>query len=60
MFTSRIEQDDDVSGSHLQERIGMDTAEKNIMCSVEVEALLDFRVRSQQNMCPCNPENESV
>jgi hypothetical protein len=60
MFTSRIEQDDHVSGSHLQERIGVDTTKKNIMCSVEVETLLDFRVRSQQNMSPCNPENESV
>jgi hypothetical protein len=59
MLTSRVEPDDDL-GSHLQKRIGMDTTEKNIMCSVEVEALLDFSIRSQQNMCPCDSENESV
>ena len=59
-FTSRIEPDDDGWGSHLQKRIGVDTAEKNIMCGVEVEALLDLCVRGQQDMYPCDREYENI
>ena len=57
---SRLETDADERESHLQKRIGVSTAEKNIMCSVEVEALLDFCVRSQQNMYPCDGEYENI
>ena len=60
MFTSRVERDNDGPGSHFQKRSGVDTAEKDVMCSVEVEALLNFCVRSQQDMCPCDRENEGV